>query len=230
LFDFTKDYEEDDASIMVTDYRGKRYRLPKGPGVTRVAHRGVREVQSERFAANLGGIFYEIPRGADNASPDFDKMKPVSAHDRLITDFCSWRGLLVFSGIRMDGAASEHCFRDEKGNGLWFGSIEDLWRLGKPVGQGGPWKKSSVKAGIPSDPYLMTGFDRKKLTLSHDAPEAVAFTLEIDFDHTGFVTLMQMNVPSGEERVYTFPVAFQAHWIRLIADKDCTATAWFEYR
>jgi hypothetical protein len=230
LFDFEKDYLEDEASLVVTDYRGIRYRLPKGPGVTRVPHRGVREIQSERYAANLGGIFYELPRGADNASPDFDKMKPIASHDRLITDFCSWRGLLVLSGVRADASPDAHCFVDGQGNGLWFGSIEDLWRFGKPVGRGGPWVETPVKAGDPSDPFLMTGFDQKELTLSHDASEEVAFLLEIDFDHTGFVPLKRLTVAPGEKCIHRFPQGFQAHWIRLTTDQDCKATAWFEYR
>ena len=46
--------------------------------------------------------------------------------------------------------------------GLWFGAIDDLWKLGKPVGVGGPWKHTAVKAGKPSDAYLMTGYDKKR--------------------------------------------------------------------
>ena len=49
--------------------------------------------------------------------------------------------------------------------------------LGKPRGDGGPWKDTKVKAGTASDPYLMTAYDRKSLTLSADRD--VTLTAEI---------------------------------------------------
>ena len=50
---------------------------------------------------------------------------------------------------------------------VWVGAVDDLWSLGRPRGEGGPWKDAAVKAGEPSDPYLMTGYEKKSLTLSH---------------------------------------------------------------
>ena len=44
--------------------------------------------------------------------------------------------------------------------------VDDLWRLGKPRGIGGPWKNTEVKAGEPSDPYVMTAYDRKQVNLT----------------------------------------------------------------
>ena len=44
---------------------------------------------------------------------------------------------------------------------VWVGAIDDLWEMDKPVGQGGPWVKSPVKAGEPSDPYLIAFYDQK---------------------------------------------------------------------
>jgi hypothetical protein len=36
------------------------------------------------------------------------------------------------------------------------------------------------KPGQPSDPYLMTGFDAKRIRLAHSAPHAVELRVEID--------------------------------------------------
>ena len=56
--------------------------------------------------------------------------------------------------------------RSEDGQAaLWVGAIDDIWKLGKAVGIGGPWLENEVQAGVPSDPYLMTGFDQKSLRL-----------------------------------------------------------------
>jgi hypothetical protein len=46
---------------------------------------------------------------------------------------------------------------------LWVGAIDDLWGLGKPVGIGGVWMDTEVAAQTYSDPYLMSGYDKKSL-------------------------------------------------------------------
>lgn len=45
--------------------------------------------------------------------------------------------------------------------GLWFGKTDDLWSWGKPTGEGGVWSDDEVTANVPSDPFLMYGFDQK---------------------------------------------------------------------
>ena len=230
-------FEVDEASVVITTENGQRFRLPKGdPAFDKAFAEGwprdVREAVSERYLANIHGTFYEIPRteGAGNHIPDFAKMKPVSSHDKHITDFCTWRGLLVLSGVRKDALIDGHIFKDKNGAGLWFGMIDDLWKLGKPAGMGGPWKNTSVQAAQASDPYLMTGYDRKKLVLSHDQPEALNIMLEVQFAHNGqWYVYKGFDVPAGETLSFDFPVGFQAHWVRLRAEKDCVASAIFEY-
>lgn len=226
------DMKVDRASVIVTRKDGRRFRLPKGPATfDTAALRGVREVQSERWLAQLHGTFYEMPRWSDNHSPDFEKMKPVASHTKRIEDFCTWRGLLVLCGVatRTDGAKDPRIFRDQAGRGLWFGNVDDLWKLGKPRGQGGPWYESAVKAGEYSDPYLMLGYDKKQIRLSHDRNIPVVFTMELEFDHSAFVEYRQILVPAGRTAEIEFPEGLNAHWIRLKTDTDCSATAWLTY-
>jgi hypothetical protein len=137
---------------------------------------------------------------------------------------------MVISGTRLDAPADGHCFASTDGRvGLWFGHIDDLWRLGKPVGMGGPWRRSRVQAGLPSDPYLMTNYDRKRIELSHDAQGPVAFTLEADVAHRGWHPYATLPVPAGQTVTHQFPAGYAAHWVRVKADRDCTATALFLY-
>ena len=224
----TKDFEVDDASVIMTE-GGRRFRLPKGdprydtPFATGWP-RGVRECESERYLMNIHGTFYEKPREGGLA-----KVKPVASHGRQIMDFCTWRGLLVLSGTWANAKPDGHYFRAEDGVGLWFGGIDDIWKLGKPVGQGGPWKGAAVEAGEPSDPYLMTGYDRKSLELSHDADAAVSFTVEVNVDHTAWYEYRTIAAPAGQTVMHAFPEGYGAHWVRLQADRDCTATAWLVY-
>ncbi len=114
--------------------------------------------------------------------------------------------------------------------GLWLGNVEDLWKLGPPRGEGGPWRNTAVAAGKPSDPYLMTGYERKTLELRHDRPQEVHFTVEVDFLGNGFFhTYRTLAVSAGEKLRHKFPEGFSAHWVRVRADADCKATAWFTY-
>jgi hypothetical protein len=229
-------FSVDEASVLITSKEG-RFRLPKGnaafdkPGP--ISARALREVESERQIANLAGTFYEVPRSSENAAgkAEWKNLKPLASHGNAITDFCSWRGLLVLAGTRADASPDGHFFKAaDSGAGLWFGAVDDLWRLGKPVGHGGPWKDTAVKPGEKSDPYLMTNFDNKTLTLSHDSADAVTFTVEVDPTNAGYwKTYQKFTVPAGRPVVHAFPPGFGAYWVRLVADKACLATATLVY-
>lgn len=41
--------------------------------------------------------------------------------------------------------------------------------------------------------------------------------------------LAKVVVSSGEYQPYTFPSGFSAHWVRVVASSNCTATAYFHY-
>jgi hypothetical protein len=219
----------DDASVMVYGSNGILYRLPKGnknfDGGTTT--RNIREVVQERLLANMHGTFYEIPRG-----PEILRIKPVASHNLAIQDFETWRGLIVMSGISKDAEPDGHVFKSvDNSTGLWFGELDDLWKLGKPVGVGGPWKNSEVLANSPSDPYLMTGYDKKSAVFSHDFDGTVKFYLELDFFGKGeFFTYKTLEIPAGKTMSYQFPDGFSAHWIRIVSSTDCKATAIFTYQ
>ncbi len=222
----------DAASVIVTDGE-QRYRLPKGHAAfdTPTAlgwPRGVREVCTERSLLNAHGSFYLLPAPT---SGGVRRIKPIATHNRSIMDFCSWRGMLVLSGCRLDAKTNPHLVRSDDGQfALWFGDVDDLWKLGKPRGRGGPWKESAVTAGHWSDPYLMACYDRKTLRLSHDATAAVKMMLQVDFLADGtWCTYKTWHVPPGETLTYAFPDGYSAHWARLRCDRACTATARFTY-
>jgi hypothetical protein len=218
----------DEASVLFLDQDGKRWRLPRGEigkhalGNYRVA----REIVTERDIFNADGTLYELP--ARNAG-GFIKVRPVTTHNRLIHDLCGYRGLLVMSGIVKDAPESnKHILRSTDGKtALWAGGIDDLWKLGKPRGLGGPWKDSEVKANTPSDPYLMTGYDKKSLTLTTSIPANI--TAEIDITGNGDWAAYQ-TFEVKDQTKYTFPDAFSAYWIRFTSDKECTATATLVYQ
>ncbi|MGA1618893.1 MAG: hypothetical protein ACO37F_10315, partial [Pirellulales bacterium] len=97
-----------------------------------------------------------------------------------------------------------------------------------PRGEGGPWRQTAVQAGVPSDPYLMTGYDRKQVVLSADT--ATEITLEVDLDGTGiWVPYRSFTVPAGGTVEHTFPPGFSAYWVRGVSSQDATVTVSFIY-
>jgi len=140
--------------------------------------------------------------------------------------------LLVMTGINPSQASdNKHIFTSKDGRAaIWAGAIDDLWKLGKPLGRGGPWKDAAVQAGIASDPYLIGFYDKRTLTLSHKSTVQVKFTLEIDPTGDGdWVEYKTVTVKPNSTFKYEFPIAFQARWLRFKTDKSTTATAWLDY-
>jgi hypothetical protein len=76
----------------------------------------------------------------------------------------------------------------------------------------------------------MTGFGRKSMHLSHHADETVRFTVEVDFLGNGtWHTYDRFDVGEARYVHHEFPDGFSAHWVRVIADEACEATAYFHY-
>ncbi|MFT5905374.1 MAG: hypothetical protein ACI9E1_000971, partial [Cryomorphaceae bacterium] len=221
----------DSASVIYTDDDGNRWRLPKGDlsdkhplGSSRIA----REVATERDLLNSHGTFYELP--ARNAG-GFPKLRAVATHNRLVHDFCSYRGLFVMSGISTDAPDNNpHIIKSDDGKtAVWAGAIDDIWKLGKPNGKGGPWLQADVKAAVASDPYIMTGFDKKSLTLTTTKPTKI--TAQIDLTGTGnWVDYKAFELEAGQVIQHKFPIEFQAYWIRFISGKDTKASAQLSYQ
>ncbi|MCK5105434.1 MAG: hypothetical protein KAR17_21570, partial [Cyclobacteriaceae bacterium] len=162
----------EESSVLIIDDSGRRWRLPKGSnkfdGLTNNAQMRIcREVATERDLLNCHGTFYELP--AENAD-GFAKIRPIASHNFRIHDYASYRGMLIMTGINPEQANDNpHIVKSEDGKAaLWAGVIDDLWKMGKPVGEGGPWKNKVIEANVPSDPYLIGFYDKKKVSISHN--------------------------------------------------------------
>jgi len=182
----------------------------------------IREAQTERYLMDLHGLFYELPPLVYGGR--VWGIRPICAHLRIVPDFCHWRGMFVMASDQTDNAVGQ------PQSGLWFGTLDDLWAMGKPGGWGGPWWDTEVAADTPSDPFLMTGFDKKVLHFSHQAQETVTIVIEVDFLGDGtWVVYATEPVSPGAYLHHEFPDGFSAHWVRLRCDTPCRATAHFVY-
>ena len=226
----TQPFGSDKASAWVTS-GSARFRLPKTDDLYDAPFaagwaRGVRETVTEREMLNCHGTFYEVPR---SNSGGYRKMRALATHGKRITDFASWRGLFVLTGVLDEAPPSNQVIKNPDATAaLWLGEIDDLWRMGEPRGNGGPWLATPVTANTPSDPYLMYGYDEKILTLS--TTDDTTITVEIDFlaDNT-WSTYQNFELAANQTLTHTFPTGFHAHWVRVRSNKPTTATAQLQY-
>jgi len=214
------------------DGRWTRYRLPKASHtfdhMWSTEWPRIREVGHERFLMDCHGAFYELFTWAYGNR--VWGVRPISTHLWVLGDFCTYRGMLVLGSDDASPSGAANRLTGEPQSNLWFGKTDDLWQFGKPKGWGGPWWDEPVTAGEPSDPYLMTGFDKKVLHLAHDADGPVAFSVEIDFLGNGSWRIYDtFEVPARGYRHHEFPAGFSAHWVRVAADRDCRASAYLHY-
>ncbi len=99
-----------------------------------------------------------------------------------------------------------------------------------PNAWGGVWMKDTVKAGVASDAFLVNGFAKKVLHLSHDAEEAVTFTIETDkAGNNQWKAFTTVTVPANGYQYYIFPTGADAGWVRVKANKSCIASAFFHF-
>lgn len=222
----------DAASVLITDDQGRRWRLPRGAAALDAPTRDgelriAREVATERDLLSCHGTFYELP--AENAG-GFARVRPVASHPFALRDYCSYRGLLVMSGVLATGATPRVIRSADGQAAVWTGVIDDLWQLGRPTGQGGPWLDTEVAAGVASDPYLFGFYENRLLRLSHAAATALQVTVEFDPSGDGnWMTFEQLTVPPGKTLEKRFPPALSARWIRFTADRAATVTAQLTY-
>lgn len=222
-----------DGNSVLVEEDGKRYRLPLSAGYSQNKAFGekigyarvAREIATERDLLNVAGTVYELP--ARNAG-GFAHIRPVASHPFRIHDFCSWRGLFIMTGINPN-VDNDRIIKSADGKAaVWAGVSDELWQLGKPVGQGGPWFKTAVKADEPSDPYLMYGYEKKKLLIESD--KAAEIFIQLDPSGTGsWHTLGSLIAKPGETRQFNFHAGVNSHWVRLVSDQDATLSAVFIY-
>ncbi len=205
----------------------QRYLLPKASQTWEHAWNTewmrIRHAVTERLLMDAHGMFYELPPFSYGGR--IWGIRPICSHLRVVPDFCYWRGLFVMAS---DGIDHD---QGQPQSGLWFGNIDDLWQMGKPAGWGGPWWHTPVKAGQVSDPFLMTGFDKKVIHIAHDGNDAVTFTVEVDFLGDGSWRPYRAFRVAGPERYvhHEFPEGFSAHWVHISVDKECVATVYLFY-
>ncbi len=229
----------DQASAILSVHTGAnnrwtRYRLPKASHCFdhkwQTEWPRIRSVEHERLLLDCHGMFYEVsPHAYGNRVWG---IRPIASHLTVVPDFCSWRGLLVLGSDNASADGGGNLTTAEPQSGVWMGKLDDLWQFGPRAGWGGPWWEEPVKAGVPSDPYLMTGFASKSLQISHEPGASTSFDIELDFqgdDKFHRYATISTDAQTGYT-FHVFPAGLCAHWVRLVPRADrARVTAQFHY-
>jgi hypothetical protein len=114
--------------------------------------------------------------------------------------------MLVMTGIDPVLSDNPHIFRSaDRKAAVWAGAIDDLWKMGRPSGKGGPWLNAPVRAGIASDPYLFGGYGLRSLNLSHTSATTVNFRLQLDATGDGvWFDYRSIQVPLSKSINFNF--------------------------
>lgn len=232
---FASGWDQASAILQVyteADGRWTRYRLPKASHTFdhkwQTEWPRIRETEHERLLLDHHGMYYELSPWAFGGR--IWGVRPISTHLWVLGDFCSWRGMLVMGADNASPSRGRNVTTAEPQSGLWFGKTDDLWSYGKPAGWGGPWWDEDVTAGVPSDPYLMTGFEHKVLHVQNHGRETITVSIELDPRGDGsFGHYEHLTVEPGELGVHVFPTGLSAHWLRLVADRDARLTGQLFY-
>ncbi|NBN95556.1 MAG: hypothetical protein EBV31_08075, partial [Verrucomicrobia bacterium] len=231
--------------MVMEDGKWTSYRLPKGSHSYDGAHGWntewprIRDIGEEGSRLmTMHGLFWKFP--ANFSSKHSAGITPRSAYLKVIGDFTRWQDRLVFGCD--DTAKSEFLNkRPAKGalagpgqsqSNLWFTLLDTPDKLGPAIGRGSVWVDEPVKAGVPSDPFLLAGFAKRAVFLSHDGAAAATFTLEVDVKGDGqWKTLCAVPMKADDLSAWVEITADEPGvWIRAKADRDIAkASATFQY-
>ncbi len=181
-----------------------RYRLPKASHSYDGAHGWntewprIRDIGEESLLMTMHGSFWKFPKSF--TSTHTAGITPRSNYLKVIGDFTRWT-------IKTDGASNDRVVfgcddtanseflnkRKAKGNiagpqsqsNLWFLEPAKLDDLGPVIGRGGVWVNDHVVAAETSDSFLVAGFERKGLHLSHQSTGEAVFELSVDESGNG---------------------------------------------
>lgn len=191
----------------------------------------IRMVETEKFLMDLHGMFYQLQPSLLGGDPNITRpvVEPVSRHIRTIPDFTTWNGYFVIGGNEATPQNGSYRNIGQPSSGMVFMITDDLWSWGKPIGYGDIWQNEAVTTNIPSDEFLMNGFDKKAMHINNGHSAAINFKVEVCHRDVWY-TYQTFNVAAGLYFHHEFPSGFGAEWVRVTPDISGTSVScWFVY-
>ncbi len=153
----------ENSSVLVVDDLGRRWRLPLGDeAYTSLTGQGANYVFVVRWRPNV--IYFPVWVHSMSCllrmRTVMPKIRPISTHSYRINDYASYRGMLVLTGVNPEEGKimNMSLFPTMVKAAVWVGVIDDLWKLGKPVGKRWTVERYGSKSEYPvrsvSDRFL----------------------------------------------------------------------------
>ncbi len=145
----------DDHAVLYVSDDGRRWVIPVQDPATPHYGRLCREVCTERDLLHICGTFIELP--AENAG-GITHARAIASHPFVIHDYASYRGMLVLTAAK-GAKPGEHIVTSKDGAAaVWLGVVDDIWKLGRPVGRAQIGLTVRNAGMWTSDPVLANGF------------------------------------------------------------------------
>ncbi len=205
------------------------FRLPKASHTFDPSHGWftewprIRGVQPGKFLMVMHGSLFAFPPSFSAATTA--GIRPLATHLRYIPDVAGWGDRVILAAD--DASMMDNPMVGQPQSNLWFGAYDDLKHFGPRAGWGGVWVGDEVDPDVPSDPFLIAGYEDRVLHVAHTAPEAVTMTLEVDTQGNGtWSPWKRWSAPPGYSWLI-LPRDLDAEWLRLKTDRACHITAYF---
>ncbi|NCB44856.1 MAG: hypothetical protein EOM59_19870, partial [Clostridia bacterium] len=221
------------------------YRLPKASHSYDGAHgwntewpriRDIGTPSEPNLLMTMHGLFWKFPQNFK--SSDASGIRPRSAYLKVIGDFTRWNDQLVFG---CDDSAQKEFLNKRKVKGsiegpgqsnsnLWFTSGDKPDQLGPTTAEGSIWINESVKGGVPSDPFLFSGWTERCAWIKNDGNQHVQFLFEVDKNgNKEWTRLKVVDVEAKSTLFLPFSEKETGEWVRVTANKNTSATVTFSY-
>ncbi len=203
----------DDHAVRYVSDDGRRWVIPVQDPATSHYGRLCREVCTERDLLHICGTFIELP--AENAG-GITHARAIASHPFAIHDYASYRGMLVLTAAK-GAKPGEHIVTSKDGAAaVWLGVVDDIWKLGRPVGRAQIGLTVRNAGMWTSDPVLANGFGDAFITcrVSGGLGGVVFVDADISGDGT-WVGISRIQVPPSGRGHAEIDKRLHPYWLRI---------------
>lgn len=218
----------DDYSVRYVSDDGRRWIIPVQNPATPHYGRLCREVCTERDLLHICGTFIELP--AENAG-GITHARAIASHPFVIHDYASYRGMLVLTASTGAKPGAHVVTSTDANAAVWLGVVDDLWKLGRPVGKA-KTGLNNRDAGIwTSDPILANGFGDIEITcqISGGLGGVVFVDADISGNNT-WIGVCRIQVMPGSKGHAAIDKRLHPYWVRIRTAPGTDAIADFTFR
>jgi hypothetical protein len=149
----------------------------------------------------------------------------------MIHDYASYRGMLVLTAAK-GAKLGEHVVTSTDGNAaVWLGVVDDLWKLGRPVGKA-KIGLSERNPGIwTSDPVLAYGFGDIEIACQVSGGRGGVVFVDADISGDGtWVAISRIQIPPSGRGHAQIDKRLHPYWLRIRTAPGTDAIADFTFR